>query len=74
MLQVEKILFDEISKLPFDKMGKVLSYVRFVNQEQEVELILEDDEYTEFYNRLESSDFITSDELSAKIRALPDED
>ena len=55
MLQVEKILFDEISKLPF----------------YEAELILEDDEYNEFYDRLKSSDFITSDELSAKIRALP---
>ena len=73
MSQVQKILLDEISKLPFDKMGKVLSYVRFIGQEQEEEVWLdpaEDDELDALY---ESGDFVDASVVEAKIKGLPDD-
>ena len=71
MSQAHMLLFDEISRLPFDKLGKVLLFIRYLNKEDETELILTKDEQEEFYNRLNSDDFIMSDELAEKINALP---
>ena len=58
--------------LPYEKAGKALSYISFLVQEPEIELTLTDAEYSEFIDRLSSLDFVTDEELSAKIEALPD--
>ena len=38
MQQAQKLILDEISKMPPDKVGKVLSYIRFIGQEPEAPL------------------------------------
>ena len=73
MEQIYKLLQDKISKLPIEKVGKVLSFIGYLEQEEEAELILADDELDEIYTGLNSDDFITADELAAKIKALPDD-
>ena len=73
MPYANKVLLDEISTLPLEKIGVVLSFVRYLKQEAEAELVLTDIEYGEFYSRLSSDDFVSDEELAAKIEALPDE-
>ena len=73
MEQAYAILHDKISRLPIEKVGKALSFIGYLEQEQELEIVLTDEESEEFYNRLNSDDFITSEELSAKIEAMSDE-
>ena len=73
MTQAHKYLFDEILKLPVEKIGKVLTFVRFIEQESESELILDPIEEDELHGLLTSDDFITSSDLLAKIEALPND-
>ena len=70
MSQAHKYLYDEISKLPLEKIGKVLSYARYVSQEPDEEIWLgpaEDDEPDALY---ESGDFVDASAIEAKIEAI----
>ena len=73
MSQVHKVLFDEISKLPLEKVGKVLSYVRFVIQEQEEEIWLDPAEDNELDALYKSDDFVDASVVEAKIDAMPND-
>ena len=70
MLQVQKTLLDEISKLPFDKVGKVLSYVRFVLQEYGEEILLDEVEDDELDALYETGDFVDASVVEAKIKQM----
>jgi hypothetical protein len=73
MTQAHQILFEEISKLPLEKLGKALSYVRYLGQEPEAELFLEPVEEKELYEILAIEDGINSSEMFAMIEGLPDD-
>ena len=74
MLQSQKILFDEISKLPLEKISKVISFVRFLKQEDnEEQLFLDELEEIEFHKILNNKNFINSKEMFAKIEELPND-
>jgi hypothetical protein len=73
MTQAHQILFEEISKLPLEKLGKALSYVRYLGQEPEAELFLEPVEEKELYEILATEDGINSSEMFAMIEGLPDD-
>ena len=73
MLQSKKILFYEISKLPVEKIGKAISFIRYLSQEAEDELFLDEDEEIELHNLLNSSDFVSSKDMLAKIEELPND-
>jgi len=70
MVYAQQLLYDEIVKLPFDKVGKVLSFVRFLEQEPENDLIIERDEEDELNVFLESNDFVDSSNVLSKIEKL----
>ena len=67
----QKRLFDEISQLPFEKVGKALSFIRYLEQEPETELLLDLGEEAEVRELLASGDVVDSDEVFAKIKKLP---
>ena len=71
MEQAYKALHDKVARLPIEKVGKALSFISYLEQEQEAELVLTDDELEEVYTSLNSDDSITADELAAKIEGLP---
>jgi hypothetical protein len=71
MQQAQNILFDRISKLPLEKVGKALSFVRYLEQEPEPELLFDPVEETELRELLDSGDFVDSSALLAKIKGLP---
>ena len=66
-------LINEISKLPLNKVGKALSYVRYLEQETESDIILDPDEENELYSLYASGEFVDSSDVLGKIRELPDD-
>ena len=73
MTQAHRFLFDEVAKLPLEKIGKAISFIRFLEQEQDLELVFADNEEEELHELLESGDFVDASELMARIKALPDD-
>jgi hypothetical protein len=72
MTQAHRFLYDEVSRLPIEKIGKAISFIRFLEQEPEPELILAEDEESELHELLTSGDLTDATELLEKIKALPD--
>ena len=73
METAQRMLIDEISKLSFDKISKVISYVRFVEQEPEVELWLDSSENDELNTLYASDDFVEASVVRAKVEAMPND-
>ena len=73
MSQTYKLLYDEIEDLPIEKIGKAISYLRYLKQEQEAELYLDPHEEEELYKILTDEDGINSEEMLALIRELPND-
>ena len=73
MTQGHRILLDEIVKLPVEKIGKVISFVRYLEQEAETELVLDSTEEIELYELIASGDFVDASEVLDKIKELPDD-
>jgi len=69
----QRALFDEIAKLPLEKIGKVLSFVRYLEQEPESELLLDPAEELELHQLLAGDAFVDASDVLAKIEALPDD-
>jgi len=64
-------LYDEIVKLPVHKVGKALSFIRYLEQEPEVEIFIDPAEEAELQEIYSSGDFVSSRDLLVKIMALP---
>ena len=69
-MQAHKFLYDEIIKLPPEKVGKALSFVRYLVQEPEAELFLDTMEEIELHELRISDDFVDSSDILAKIMEL----
>ena len=73
MIQYNQKLYNEILKLPIEKVDKAISFIRFLKQEQEQELILDSVEENELHEILESDEMIDSSQLFAKIKGMPND-
>ena len=73
MKQTHKILYDEISRLPIDKIGKVLSYVKYINRECDNQLHLESYEEDELDDLYKFGDFIDESDVKTSISAMTDD-
>jgi len=73
MTQIYETLFERISNLSYEKAGKVLSFVKFIEQETEAELFLDSEEEEELHLLLNEDYFISSEDLLSKIKGLPDD-
>ena len=73
MTQPHRILFEEISKLPLEKVGKALSFVRYLKQEKEPELPLDPAEESELHETLTSGEMVDASQVLSKIMELPDD-
>ena len=72
MTQVQHTLYNEILLLPIEKIGKAISFIRFLEQEPEPELFIDSAEENELHDILTSGETIGSSDLLVKIKALPD--
>ena len=73
MTQAHKSLYIEIAKLPLEKVGKALSFIRYLEQEAEPELLLDPAEELELHQLLANGSFVNASEVLEKIKALPDD-
>lgn len=56
-----------INDLPEEKLGKVLSYINFIKDEEEPILLLEEDDETEITKILADNEWYTSEEVKKAI-------
>jgi len=70
MTNAHKILAEEILKLPTEKVGKALSFVKYLHLEQEMELALDEGEEGELYDILANEETISSEDMLAKIKGI----
>ena len=73
MAPAHQLLYDRITSLTPEKVGKVLSYLHFVEQEPDTVLFLDPEEETELHALLASGDFVDSSVVHAKIMELPND-
>jgi hypothetical protein len=71
----QQILIDEIIKLSPDKVGKALSFVRYLEKEpdSETEILLAPSEEAELRELLASGDFVSAPDVLSRIEALPND-
>lgn len=69
----KKILIDLINDLPDEKIGKVISFVRFIKEEDDQELVLEPDDEEDIMRIIEEDIWYTSDELKKELMDSRDE-
>ena len=62
-----KLLIEEAARLPLTKIGKALSFIRFLDQEPDEELLLDPEEEAELREILASDDFISSDDVLTRL-------
>lgn len=58
----KKILIDLINDLPDEKIGKVISFVRFIKEEDNMELVLEPEDEDDIIRILEEDTWYSSEE------------
>lgn len=63
----KKIILELIDDLPEEKLGKVLSYINFIKEEEEPTLLLEAEDEEETINILEENEWYTSEEIKKTI-------
>ena len=63
-----KIILELIDDLPEEKLGKVLSYINFIKEEEEPTLLLEAEDEEEIINILEENEWYTSDTVSDMLK------
>ena len=73
MYPASATLHEAFSKLSIDKMGKALSYIRYLASEAEEELYMSEEEEAHFHALRESDDFISASDMRAKIKGLPND-
>ena len=69
----KKIILDLVEGLPEEKLGKVISYIKFVSKEEEPILLLEEDDESDILNILEDDEWYDSDNINAMIENKKDE-
>lgn len=69
----KKVLMDLINDLPEEKIGKVISFVRFIKEEDELELILEADDEDDINRILEENVWYSSEQVKRELEDKKDE-
>ncbi|GAB1475805.1 hypothetical protein MASR2M70_06370 [Bacillota bacterium] len=59
-----------INDLPEEKLGKVLSYINYIKDEEEPILVLEEDDESEIAKILEENEWYTSEEVKGAIEDM----
>jgi len=68
-----EMLVEEVARLPLEKVGKAISFIRYLERETDAELWLDPAEEAELRLALASGETVDSAELLAKIEGLPDD-
>lgn len=59
----KKVIQDLVEDLPEEKLGKIISYIKFIKKEPEPTLILEEDDENEILSILEEDEWYSAEEM-----------
>ena len=62
-----KVILELVESIPEEKLGKVISFIKFVRDEEELTLSLEVDDEEEILKVLEEDDWYSSEEIRSII-------
>lgn len=68
-----KTILELVNDLPEEKLGKVISFIKFVKEEEEPVLLLESEDEEEILNILDQEEWYSSDEIMKMIEDKKDE-
>jgi hypothetical protein len=69
----KKLILELVEDLPEEKMGKVISFIKFIKEEEEPILILEPEDEIDVLNILEENQWYSSEEIKKSIEDKNDE-
>lgn len=64
----KKIILELVKDLSDEKLGKVISFIKFVKEEEEPILLLEKDDEEEILRILEEDEWYTSEEVKLNFK------
>jgi 23S rRNA pseudoU1915 N3-methylase RlmH len=70
----KKLILELVEDLPEEKMGKVISFIKFIKEEEEPILIFEPEDEIDVLNILEENQWYSSEEIKKSIEDKKDED
>jgi hypothetical protein len=69
----KKLILELVEDLPEEKMGKVISFIKFIKEEEEPILLLEPEDEIDVLNILEENQWYSSEEIKKSIEDKKDE-
>ena len=63
----KKLILELVEDLPEEKMGKVISFIKFIKEEEEPILIFEPEDEIDVLNILEENQWYSSEEIKKSI-------
>ncbi|HHX22544.1 MAG TPA: hypothetical protein GX723_00775 [Thermoanaerobacterales bacterium] len=63
----KKLILELVEDLPEEKMGKVISFIKFIKEEEEPILLLEPEDEIDVLNILEENQWYSSEEIKKSI-------
>jgi hypothetical protein len=73
MATSKKLILELVEDLPEEKLGKVISFIKFIKEEEEPTLILETKDEEDILNILEEDEWYSSEEIEKIIEGKKDE-
>lgn len=73
MATPRKLILELVEDLPEEKLGKVISFIKFVKEEEEPILVLEPEDEEDILNILEEDEWYSSEEIEKNIRGKENE-
>lgn len=67
MAASRKLILELVEDLPEEKLGKVISFIKFIREEEETILILESEDEKNILNILEEDQWYSSEEVKELI-------
>ncbi|MGI6424172.1 MAG: hypothetical protein ACOX2A_02800 [Tepidanaerobacteraceae bacterium] len=67
MANSKKLILELVEDLPEEKMGKVISFIKFIKEEEEPILLLEPEDEIDVLNILEENQWYSSEEIKKSI-------
>lgn len=68
-----KLILELVDGLPEEKLGKVISFIKFIKEEEEPTLLLESDDEEDVIKILDEEEWYSSDEIVRMIREKDNE-
>lgn len=68
MATPRKLILELVEDLPEEKLGKVISFIKFVKEEEEPILVLEPEDEEDILNILEEDEWYSSEEIEKIIK------